>query len=649
VRKKVLLHDINTHVTSLISVTPTGAEIDGDSQLPDISGDGNSVIFGSTASNVVADDTNSKIDVFVRDIPSSSTKLVSLDRSGNQFTEFGAGGSTSVSNDGRFTTFSSTLTAIGSVIFLRDTLPVDTVLPLVLGAADRSPDFGDWYNNDVTIHWTATDPAPSSGTPTDPPDTYANQEGTHTYTSDPSCDPAGNCATDSLTLKIDKTAPVLSAPSWTASPKLPNESSTLAVPVTDAHSGVASGEYFIGADPGQGFGATMTLTNGNLITNFSTDLPVGEYSIGVRAQDNAGNWSPVITTTLIVVDNTPPDVTYTLSGNAPNTVGWYSQPVTVKWSFNDPESAITNIFGCDTITINSGTTDITPSCTVTSAGGTTTQLATIHYDATAPTMGAPTWSTNPVTVGNNTSFSVPATDTTSGITGGEYFVGTDPGVGNASPLAWDGTNLNSTAFGPNLAPGVYNIGIRSQDAAGNWSAALTSYLVVFDPAGPGYIVGQHNVTPGSGDVLPWISTKPGDFATFGFNMKFTPTGTADSSSKFGFRYVEKGNCGKSNTPACHSFILTSTAFDWFALSGTNSSQGVFQGTATLTIDGSSSTVSYTVQAVDGDRLAPTQQDSFVMKVYPLDSDAQTTIPLYQVAADFTPGTGNANGGIQIKH
>ncbi len=84
----------------------------------------------------------------------------------------------------------------------------DTTPPVVTGTPDRSPNANGWYNSDVTIDWQAVDPDPSSGTPTDPANTTANQEGKDvTYTSDPSCDPAGNCATGTLQLSIDKTAP----------------------------------------------------------------------------------------------------------------------------------------------------------------------------------------------------------------------------------------------------------------------------------------------------------------------------------------------------------------------------------------------------------------------------------------------------------
>src|SRR5690606_18188025 len=92
--------------------------------------------------------------------------------------------------------------------------PTDTTPHLVIGTPDPEPNTAGWYNSDVTITWTATDPEPSSGVPTQPEPTIASLEGVNTYTSTESCDEANNCATGSLTFKIDKTAPMIATPSW---------------------------------------------------------------------------------------------------------------------------------------------------------------------------------------------------------------------------------------------------------------------------------------------------------------------------------------------------------------------------------------------------------------------------------------------------
>ncbi len=87
----------------------------------------------------------------------------------------------------------------------------DTTPPQVTGIPDRPANSHGWYHDDVTITWTATDPPPSSGTPTQPPPptTAATQGRNHSYISAPSCDPAGNCATGTLVLSLDKTPPTI--------------------------------------------------------------------------------------------------------------------------------------------------------------------------------------------------------------------------------------------------------------------------------------------------------------------------------------------------------------------------------------------------------------------------------------------------------
>lgn len=266
----------------------------------------------------------------------------------------------------------------------------------------------------------------------------------------------------------------------------------------------------------------------------------------------------------------------------------------------------------------------------------------VLVDKTAPVLGTFAWTANPMQVGAGTTLSVPASDEASGVAGGEYFLNTDPGPGNGIALSWNGTDLTSAAFGTGLQPGVHLIGARARDAVGNWSPAVTTYLVVFDPAGPHYVVGQRNLRPGGNDVLPWISSAPSDFATFAFNMNLTSTGAVAPSSEFEFRYVERGSCHNS----CRSFVLTADNFQWLAIS--DGYRGTFQGNAVLDVNGASTNVVFHVRASDGDRLTPKAPDTFELTVYPQSSNPADSAPLYRVSADFTPGTGNANGGVRIK-
>src|SRR6185369_8969361 len=98
----VFLRDRTNNTTALVSVNRTGAGGgNGHSVSPVISTDGRYVAFESEASNLVANDTNGVSDVFLRDLQSGTTTLLSLNSSG---TEIGNGASTSpvMSADGRY-------------------------------------------------------------------------------------------------------------------------------------------------------------------------------------------------------------------------------------------------------------------------------------------------------------------------------------------------------------------------------------------------------------------------------------------------------------------------------------------------------------------------------------------------------------------
>jgi Tol biopolymer transport system component len=105
----VFVHDRATAVTTRVSVATGGAQGAGDSGRPRISADGRYVVFDSEASNLVPDDTNQLLDVFIHDRLTGVTTRVSVATGGAQ----AAGGSSmfpSISADGRFVAFQSDAT-----------------------------------------------------------------------------------------------------------------------------------------------------------------------------------------------------------------------------------------------------------------------------------------------------------------------------------------------------------------------------------------------------------------------------------------------------------------------------------------------------------------------------------------------------------
>lgn len=95
----------NSGGTVRVSTSSTGGQSNGASYLSAVTGNGRFVAFDSFGSNLVPNDTNGNLDVFVKDLRTGRLTRVSTDAAGNQGN---AGSDTpSISADGRFVAFDS--------------------------------------------------------------------------------------------------------------------------------------------------------------------------------------------------------------------------------------------------------------------------------------------------------------------------------------------------------------------------------------------------------------------------------------------------------------------------------------------------------------------------------------------------------------
>jgi len=101
----VFLHDRQTGDTIRVSVKSDGSQGDSFSQHPAISADGSAIAFESKATNLVANDTNGLVDIFVRDRVAGATERVSVAGSDTQAN--GPSESPTLSGDGKFVAFRS--------------------------------------------------------------------------------------------------------------------------------------------------------------------------------------------------------------------------------------------------------------------------------------------------------------------------------------------------------------------------------------------------------------------------------------------------------------------------------------------------------------------------------------------------------------
>jgi len=127
----VFLHDRQTGQTSRVSLSSAGLEANGPSGVACISGNGRFVAFSSSASNLVPGDTNTRTDIFVRDLSFGTTVRVSVSSSGVQANIDSE--QPCISDDGMRITFGSTASNLvpgvsGQQVFLRDQLSGTTTL-----------------------------------------------------------------------------------------------------------------------------------------------------------------------------------------------------------------------------------------------------------------------------------------------------------------------------------------------------------------------------------------------------------------------------------------------------------------------------------------------------------------------------------------
>lgn len=99
----IFVHDRQTGATEVVSVSSSGRQGEGLSSFPDVSADGRFVAFDSDAANLVRGDRNGITDVFRHDRATGETILVSLSSDGQQGDA--SSHAPAISADGRFIVF----------------------------------------------------------------------------------------------------------------------------------------------------------------------------------------------------------------------------------------------------------------------------------------------------------------------------------------------------------------------------------------------------------------------------------------------------------------------------------------------------------------------------------------------------------------
>ena len=233
------------------------------------------------------------------------------------------------------------------------TVESDSTAPVVTAAVSPAANAAGWHKDPVSITWSATDfgsgvaagfPSPASDSVTaETPAAGVNKTSI-------AKDNAGNTGTGSVTVRLDKTAPTVTASADRAANGAGwyNGDVTVSFPANDALSGIDKAP----AAKVLGEGANQSATG--------------------TATDVAGNQGSA-TLSGINVDKTAPTLSAAAT-TSPNAAGWYNGPVTVKWTAADALSGLAAPAPADTVLSTEGA-DQTVTKTVADKAGNTTSAA----------------------------------------------------------------------------------------------------------------------------------------------------------------------------------------------------------------------------------------------------------------------------------
>jgi hypothetical protein len=247
------------------------------------------------------------------------------------------------------------------------TVKLDRTAPAVAGATPgRTADANGWYNHAVGFTFTGTDA--TSGIDACPSATYSGPDsGTASITG--TCrDKAGNSASRAFTLAYDATGPSVAAAAdrgadangWY------NHEVTFAFSGSDATSGIAS------CDAPATYGGPDS----------------GAASVSGSCRDRAGNES--VRSFGLKYDETAPGVTGATASRGPDRNGWYNHPVSFTLSGADGTSGIEGCMSVGYAGPDSETASVAGTCTDQAGNRSAARSFGLKYDATAPTVAAPT-------------------------------------------------------------------------------------------------------------------------------------------------------------------------------------------------------------------------------------------------------------------
>ena len=152
----IFVRDLQTGITSIVSSNSDGVMGNGTSGYPALSGDGRFVAFSSSASNLIAEDKNSSNDVFVHDRQTGITSIVSVSSDGIEGNDYSR--DTAMSADGRRVAFESWASNLveGDSNGLSDIFVHETMTPVYLSPTGKGTVSGKAFTNADILSYVKT-------------------------------------------------------------------------------------------------------------------------------------------------------------------------------------------------------------------------------------------------------------------------------------------------------------------------------------------------------------------------------------------------------------------------------------------------------------------------------------------------------------
>ena len=270
------------------------------------------------------------------------------------------------------------------------TLNIDKTAPTITANVSPAANMAGWHNSDVTVIFTCSDSG--SGIANCPMPQTLGLDGANQTVTGTSIDVAGNTASTTVTLNIDKSAPMISA---TVTPTA-NAAGWHNTDVTI---------HFTCTDLGS------RIENCPLPMTVSTE-GAAQVFIGT-VLDSAGNSAS--TTVSLNIDKTPPAMTSSVN-QLPNADGWNNVDITTTFTCLDDLSGVASCTS-PVVTSTEGANQAVTGAAVDMAGNVSTDRLVINIDKTPPQISATSTPTANASGWNNTDISVSfvCTDTVSGI------------------------------------------------------------------------------------------------------------------------------------------------------------------------------------------------------------------------------------------